>query len=73
VGKVVKPGLKVLQQSFTTRFETRLSTIESKIEDLKTLILKNKNTSDCNQQKKSKIKRLSRDLNPSRGLHRATC
>jgi hypothetical protein len=41
VGKVVKPGLKVLKQSFTTRFETRPSAIASKIEDLKTLILKN--------------------------------
>gem|GEM_PF-6915246 len=70
---VAQPTSKVVQPETETNVESRLSDLESKIEDLKIPVSKIKTHPACNQPKKSKIKRPSRDSNPSRSLDRATC
>ena len=53
---VLKPSEEVLKSQAETSIESRLSAIESQIEELKQLIFKNNSISQPNQQKKSKEK-----------------
>jgi hypothetical protein len=59
---------KVVKQSLETNLESRLSALESNIEEMKNLLFQKNRILTLNQQNKLKIKRPSRDLNPSQSL-----
>ena len=62
---------KVVKQSLETNLESRLSAIESSIEELKQFIFQKESILQSQSAKEQKKERPSRDLNPSRSLDRA--
>ena len=71
VDKVLKTDEKVLKLHSEKEVESRLSTLESNIEDIKQLIFQNNSIFNSQSSKEAKKERPSRDLNPSRSLDRA--
>ena len=62
---------KVAQPEAETNLESRLSTLESSINEIKNLLFQNNLIFNSQSTKSAKIKGRGRDSNPSRGLHRA--
>jgi hypothetical protein len=68
---VLKPNEEVLKQQPERGLDQRLSAIESKIAELKSILFNDNVQKTTQFTKDKKIKGRGRDSNPRRGLHRA--
>ena len=69
--EVAQPNAKVVQPVAENDVESRLSALESLIDEIKELIFQNNLIYSLKSSKEFQKERPSRDLNPSRSLHRA--